>query len=282
MRMTRWSAIALAFAIAFTGLPAMTAHADAHEDEWPMAVQTYTYRNFTLFETIDMVSDLGLKYIEAYGGQQLGGGLDGSFGHGIGEAERTALKAKLYDAGVRLIAYGVVGLSPDEDSTRAIFEFADDMGIEIITANPDPDSFDLLEELVEEYGIKVAIHNHGPGARYAVVQDTLEAVEGRHAYIGACVDSGHVIRVEEAPNDVIRALGDRVHSLHLKDWEFGGPETIVGEGDMDLVDSAAALHEVGFTGPIMIEYELDADDPTDGVAEGVANWRAAVQEALNN
>ena len=72
------------------------------------------------------------------------------------------------------------------------------------------------------------------GARYDKVADTLKAVEGRHPFIGACVDTGHHIRSGEEPHAVIDQLGDRVISLHLKDWEIGGEERIIGEGSMDL------------------------------------------------
>jgi sugar phosphate isomerase/epimerase len=93
------------------------------------------------------------------------------------------------------------------------------------------------------------------------------------------VDTGHSIRSQEKPHDVIRALGARVHSLHLKDWRFGGPETILGEGDMDMVAVAAALKAIGFNGPIMMEYEESPSEPTADMQKGLANWRAACAKA---
>ena len=265
--------------IAVAAVAGANAQAHGHED-WDLGVQTYSFRNFTLFDAIYQAKALGLSAIEPYPGQQLSPEHDTSVGADLDDDERDALRATLESAGAHLVAFGVVGLSADEDQVRPIFEFADDMGIPILTANPEPESFDLLEELVEEFDIKVAIHNHGPGARYDTVDDTLEAVEGRHPHIGACVDTGHVIRSGENPHEVVEALGDRVHMLHLKDWEIDGPETIVGEGDMDLHALASALDAVGFEGPITLEYELDADWPAPHMAIGAFNWRLAVLEAL--
>ncbi len=281
-----WTRMAAAVLVAAMGAP-WTARAGEHADPWPMAMQAYTFRNSTLFEAIDMTAEMGLKYIEAYPGQQLRPDSDTPFDHHIGPEDRQALKARLYDAGVRLVSYGVVGLGPgqvpfteDEDYARTVFDFAADMGVDMMSAYPEPESLDLLEALVEEYGIPVAIHNSGPVSHYSHTEDTLAFLDGRHPGVGACVDTGIRIQVDEAPHESIRALGDRVLSVHLKDWEFGGDETVVGEGDMDLAETALALRDVGFDGPIMVELELDPEDPMPGAAQGLANWRAAVAEAL--
>lgn len=245
------------------------------DEEWPLGVQAFSFRHFTLYEAIGLTRALGLNYVESYPGQRLRPDSDVTISHELSDEDRQALLAYLDEMDMTLAAYGVVGLSANEDETRPIFEFADAMGIEILSANPHPDALDLVESLAEEFGVYVAIHNHGPGARYDSVDDVLNAVEGRNAYLGACVDTGHFIRSEEPPHEAVERLGERVHSLHLKDWTFGGPETAVGEGDMDLEALAAALEAVGFEGPIMLEYELDPENPGPGMARGVANWREA-------
>src|SRR5690606_5327985 len=123
------------------------------------------------------------------------------------------------------------GFTKDEESSRVKFDFAKALGLEVLTANPMRNAFEALGVLCDEYDIKIAIHNHGPGALYDKVEDTAKAVEGLTSRIGACVDTGHVIRSGEKPHEVIRALGSRVISLHLKDWIHGGEEQILGEGD---------------------------------------------------
>lgn len=185
------------------------------------------------------------------------------------------VKAALLGAGVRVPCYGVEGFGGDFAANRRKFEFAQALGIGILTADPAPESFGNLDDLTAEFGIKIAIHNHGPKARYDKAVDTRNAIANHSAMIGACVDTGHAIRSQEKPHEVIRALGARVHSVHLKDWKFGGSETILGEGDLDMAAVADALESVGFTGPIMMEYEESPTDPVPDMRKGLANWRRA-------
>ncbi len=231
-----------------------------------MGCQSYSFRNFDLKGAIACIQELGLKEME-FCAVHFPPDKD---------AERFAdVQAAIAAAGIATPCYGVEGFTADEAANRKKFEFAKALGVDILTADPAPDSFDNLEKLCEEYGIKIAIHNHGPGARYDKVSDTLNAVNGRSPLIGACLDTGHCIRSGETPHAVAETLGDRLISVHLKDWKAGGKETIVGEGDLDLVGLAAALQAFGFGGPIVMEYEESADNPVPDMKTGWANWERA-------
>jgi sugar phosphate isomerase/epimerase len=104
----------------------------------------------------------------------------------------------------------------------------------------------------------------------------LNAVKGRSSLIGACLDTGHCIRSGEKPHETIEALGDRLISMHLKDWILGGEEQIIGKGDMDLAAVAKELKALAFTGPIMMEYEESPDNPVPDMKLGWENWQNAV------
>ncbi|MFP4192773.1 MAG: sugar phosphate isomerase/epimerase family protein [Candidatus Hydrogenedentota bacterium] len=264
--------------MAFAMMAALTGGAGLAQagEAWTEAGKAYSLRNFTLFESLEQTRALGMTEFEANPGQRLSPNHDVGMGPELSDSERAEVREKAASLGVDIVAFGVVTLTADEAQARPIFEFAEDMGIGILVAHPDLDSFDLLEELVQEFGIKVAIHNHGPESDYDKVTDTLEAVEGRHPYIGACVDTGHVIRSQEEPHEAVEALGERVHSLHLKDWEYAEGEKIVGEGDTDLSALANALRAADFEGPIALEYELQPDNPSPDMAIGLFNWRLAV------
>jgi sugar phosphate isomerase/epimerase len=232
--------------------------------------QSYSFRNFDTLGAIAQLQALGLSEMEFCGVHFPADHNDPKF-----KAAQEAIAA----AGIKVPVYGVEAFSADEAANRKKFEFGKALGIEILTADPAPDSFDSLEKLTEEFGIKIAIHNHGPGARYDGVSDTLKAVEGRSKLIGACLDTGHCIRSGEKPHEVIEQLGDRLISLHLKDWKHGGEEQIVGKGDLDVVKVAAALEAIGFDGPNMLEYEEQPENPAPDMKIGVANWREAVAKA---
>lgn len=229
-----------------------------------VGAQSYSFRKFDFKGALDRLADLGLDTME-FCAVHFPPDPDNP---GLGK-----ILAELARRGVSVPCYGVEAFGGDAAANRRKFEFARALGARFITADPAPESFDGLEALVEEFGVGVAIHNHGPGARYDKAADTLRAVDGRHPLIGACVDTGHALRSGEAPHDVIAALGPRVLTLHLKDWKTGGAEAILGEGGMDMPKVAAALRGAGFAGPISMEFELDPDDPTPGMARGLAAWR---------
>ena len=245
--------------------------AEAQSDAFPLGCQSYSFRNFDFAGAIEQLQALGLNEMEFFSGH-----LPPDVNHEGFEAAKAAIEA----AGVNVRCFGVESYTADDAHNRQRFEFAKALGIEVLSAHPTADSYDNLEVLVDEFDIKIGIHNHGPGHAYDGVQDTLDAVEGRDIRIGACLDTGHCIRSNEQPHEVIRTLGDRLHALHLKDWVHGAEETIVGEGDMDLIACVEALRDVNFDGPIMLEYELSPNNPVPDMAQGIINWRQAVDTVM--
>jgi sugar phosphate isomerase/epimerase len=187
-------------------------------------------------------------------------------------------KKVLADHGVRLVAYGVVRMRNDEAAMRRLFDFAKTMGIEVLTADPDPDSFDLLDKLVDEYGIYVAIHNHGPGSRYPGMESVAKAIEGHHERIGLCYDTGHAARAGDDIVAGVRKVGKRVYGVHLKDVNEQKHDVIVGTGVLDIKGFLRALKEVGFKGTLMLEYELEPDNPIAGIQKSLAFVRQVLSE----
>ncbi|HPO16101.1 MAG TPA: sugar phosphate isomerase/epimerase family protein [Candidatus Hydrogenedentes bacterium] len=233
-----------------------------------LGAQSYSFRAFDFEGSIQCLKSLGLPLMEY---------CSVHFPPDASTANFLSLKKRLVEAGVQVPCFGVEGFTADAAANRKKFEFAKTLGVEILTADPTPDAFDSLDELCEEFQIKIGIHNHGPGARYDGVRDTLKAVQGRHPFIGACVDTGHAIRSGEAPHEVIEQLGERVHSLHLKDWQLGGEEQVLGEGELDLVKVAQVIKAIQFDGPIVMEYELEPDNPVPGMKKGLENWLQALK-----
>lgn len=243
---------------------------------WPIGIQSYTLRNFKLDEALRHVKGLGLRHIEFYGAHMPTNS----------NADQIAeLRKKLADAGIRRIsAHGVNGFSKDHAANRKLFEFAKAAGIKNITADPSPDSFDSLDKLCEEFDIRIAIHNHGPGHRYDKIGDVAKAVKDHHKLIGACVDTGHVLRSNEDPVAWVRELGPRVFALHLKDVAEKTAKThdvVIGSKFLALVDLFKALKEVKFPadGSISLEYESNPQNPIDDVKQCLAAAQAAIEKA---
>ena len=233
---------------------------------YQVGAQSYSFRSFDFEGSIRCLNELGTPFMEYCGVHLPCDPHLESF---------PRMKKQLEEAGVIVLCYGVEGFASDTEQNRKRFELAKALGAKVLTADPAPESFDNLDQLTEEYGIRIGIHNHGPNARYDKVTDTLQAIKDHSPLIGACVDTGHVIRSGEKPHEVIEQLGNRVHALHLKDWKQGGEEQILGEGDMDIVAVARVLRAIGFSGPIIMEYENSPSNPVPEMKIGLANWFAA-------
>ena len=236
-----------------------------------MALQSYSLRKFDFQKAVETTFDLRLSFIDLW---------PDHFPMNLGDSEfRLHLKAMRQNL-VRRIAYGVVEFTKDDDKNREIFEFAKKLNVYAVTANPAPDSFDSLDKLVEKYGIAVGVHNHGPEDKRYGTPDLIEkAIKDHNKLIGLCIDTGHFLRAGVKPVDAMKAFKERIYAVHLKDVKSEGgkqKETIVGQGDLDLVPFLRALKESGFKGGLALEYEDDPDNPVPAMKKCLE----AIQDAV--
>ncbi|HCA46551.1 MAG TPA: hypothetical protein DEP45_04060 [Armatimonadetes bacterium] len=87
-----------------------------------------------------------------------------------------------------------------------------------------------------------------------MMQATVETAD--RPQVGICYDMGNLKSAGHDPGAMIRALGTRgVKMVHAK--EAGAD--LLGEGDVDLQDVAAALHEIGYDSWMIFETAPTAD-----------------------
>ena len=246
--------------------------------EFKMGVQSYSLRGFDTKTALKHTKRLGLKYWEAYPRHVPLGTLP---------AHIRTQKSLLKEAGVTLMAYGVLGFNANEAKARQAFDFAKAMGIVSLSANPQKNkkTFDLLDKLVAEYGVAIAIHNHGPGALYDKISDVETMVKDRHPLIGACVDTGHFLRSDEDPVEAIQRLGKRVFGVHLKDVltvTKGGKKQklfkILGEGNLDVAGCLKSLRQLKYDKCLALEYEENPKNPLSDIDICLKAVRAAVKK----
>lgn len=236
-----------------------------------MGIQSYSLRNFKAPKALEITKALGLGYWEAYPAHVPVSTLP---------KHVEEQKELLAGAGVKLIAFGVVGFDANEDKARQFFDFAKALGIESLSADPQKNeaTFKLLDKLVEEYAINIAIHNHGPKASYDKIDDVVNAVKDHHPRIGACVDTGHYLRSGENPVEAIERLKDRVFGVHLKDVKDTKVFKILGEGDLDLVGCLKTLHRNKYKYCLALEYEENASNPVPDLEVCLQNVRKAMTQ----
>lgn len=251
----------------------------APEDKagWNLGAQAYSFRLFPFADALRKIDSCGLKYVEAFPGQEIGGGLTGKMDFRMDAATRQAVRKMVSDRGLTLVSYGVVR-AKDEAEWKALFEFAKDMGIRNINSEPDPAQFAYIRPLAEQYKINVALHNHPRPSRYWH-PDTVLAAIGGSRYIGSCSDIGHWVRSGLDPVECLKKLNGHVLGMHFKDVKQDAPgekyhDVVWGTGASQVPAVIAELKRQRFKGPIMAEYEYHWENNGPEIAESVKNFRA--------
>jgi sugar phosphate isomerase/epimerase len=100
--------------------------------------------------------------------------------------------------------------------------------------------------------------------------------------IGFGPDLGHYMRAGIDPIEAVRRSKDRLYGMHLKDHAHirrgNNPETILGKGALDLPALCNLLREIGFKGPLSLEYEIKTQDPIDDIRKCLANFEEAARK----
>lgn len=245
---------------------------------WKLGVQSYSFHRFTFTEAVDKAHQLGLNYIEVYYGQPLGEGMEGTMDFRMDKETRKQVLKYAQSKKVKIMASGVV-ICKDEQEWKQLFEFANAMGIKIITCEPEYKHLEYVDELANKYKIDVAIHNHPKPSNYWKPEMFLEATKELSSRIGACADVGHWARMGLDPAECLKKYNGKVKSLHFKDIkaaEAGEAErhdVIWGTGSLDIEGMLAELKKQDFEGLFSIEYEHNWDNSVPDIEKCINYFR---------
>jgi len=222
-----------------------------------LGVQMWTFKEFSFSDALNKMDSSGIKNIEAFIGQNLGGGLTGKYGLDMSADTRTKLKALLAKHGIQAVAMGVI-VPKNKQEWIKTFELAKDMGMSYITAEPIKTQWDMVDSLAGVYGIPVAIHDHPKPNMYWSPDSVLAAIQG-HSHIGSCADVGHWARNGLNPVDCLKKLDGHIIGVHLKDVvksdDPKARDTIVSKRVVDFPAVLAELKRQNFKGMLSIEHE---------------------------
>jgi inosose dehydratase len=255
---------ASAATLGIAGIAARFADNDDPFGGFKLGVQSYSFRRFKLDQALKRTHDLGLHYVEFYNA------------HVSPQSTPEQVQAVLNlckEYQVTPLGFGVEHFSKDDDANKRLFDFGKTLGVKYLSASPDPDAFDSLDKLVDEYKIAIAIHPHGPVGRgrldrWYSAEIIMKAVKDHHPLIGACIDTGHIIRAailgkKLDPAQEIRIMGARNFGIHLKDNDNKtDTNVVIGKGVLDVPGVLKALKEVKFQGGLEIEYEAHEEEPS--------------------
>lgn len=241
---------------------------------WDVGFQAYSFNRFSFAEALEKGKSAGLKFVEAYPGQDIGGGIEGKTIFTMDDKTIADVKMLLNNYGIEIKSYGVVNGNSEEE-WRQIFDFAKKLDIRAITTEPAEEYLDLVEELCEEYKINAAIHNHPKPSLYWSPDVVLAALEGRSKRMGACGDTGHWIRSGLNPVECLKKLKGKLINLHFKDLNEKSMEAHDVPWGTGISDVPALLKELKrqkFKGIFNIEYEYNWLNSLPEIKQCVANF----------
>jgi inosose dehydratase len=236
-----------------------------------LGIASYTFRKFSVEDTLAMTQRLGIKNI-----------VFKDFHLPLTATQEDILKTleKVKQAGINLYGAGVIYMD-NESAVNQAFEYARMAGIKIIIGSPAHELLPLVEKKVKEYDIMVAIHNHGPGdERWPTLESIHEKIRDLDHRIGICHDIGHTQRYGEDPVRDTEKYFDRILDLHIKDVTAAsdkGETCEMGRGIIDLPGIFKVLIKNNYSGKANFEYEKDENDPLPGLAESVGYVRGILR-----
>jgi len=241
------------------------------DKEFKLGLASYTFRSFSLDDTIKMAKQLNLGSVSL---KSMHMPLESS------AEDIKQLAEKVRNAGLDLYGAGVVYMKTAQE-VETTFAYASNARLEMIIGVPNHELLALTEEQVKKYNIKLAIHNHGPGDNlYPTPQDVYEKIKSLDKRIGLCIDIGHVQRLGLDPSVMLERYKDRLYDMHMKDViktsEEDSPVEI-GRGMIDIPKVIKTLKKIKYKGNIAFEYEKDGNAPLAGLAESVGYVRGVIK-----
>lgn len=259
-----------------------SAKTKAEKMGWKLAVQSWTFHKQDLCASIDRTVELGLKYLEVFPGQRIGGKWgDTAFNYNLSAEQCKELRAYAASKGVKIVGSGVFVPAKSEEWAKE-FAFAKRMKLEYITCEPALEDWDTVEALAKKTGIKVSVHNHPKPSTYWSPLNLMDAVGKRGTFIGSCADVGHWLRCGLMPVECMKVLNGRIISLHFKDIVDGADweamhDTVWGEGIIKMESLLKELKSQGFKGYFAIEYEYNWDNSMPEIKKSIDNFNAMVE-----
>jgi sugar phosphate isomerase/epimerase len=236
-----------------------------------LGLASYSVREFSLDQALAWAKELGVTHMTFK---------DVHLPRTDPPETTRALSAKIKAAGITIMGGGTISMPNDPAQIKKDFEYAKNAGFPMIYIDPDPAALDVIERMAKEYDIRVAIHNHGPEEKdYPAPADAYAAVKSRDTRLGLCIDIGHTLRTGTDPVKACRDFRDRLYDMHVKDLAVKtdkGSQVAVGRGVIDFPALFRTLIDIGYTGQVGLEYEINAKNPMPGIIESMAYMRGVL------
>jgi hypothetical protein len=163
---------------------------------------------------------LGTGFLEASSSQKVSPEIPKSLDYNLSPDEVTALKNRLAELRLQLVAYRVDAIPADESSRRRLFAFAKDLDIETIVTPATPVDVPELDKLANEFGVNLAFESSDP-------KNLASTLDGLSSRIGVIVDTAAWAQAGVNPTDGLRLVNDRLLGFGLPDAGAGTEQLLL-------------------------------------------------------
>ena len=163
---------------------------------------------------------LGTGFLEASSSQKVSPEIPKNLDDKLSPEEVAAVKNRLAELNLRLVAYQVDAIPADEGSRRQLFAFAKAVGIEMIVTPTAPADLPELDTLANEFGVNVAFEGSNP-------KNLASALEGLSSRIGVSVDTAAWAKAGINPTDGLTLVNDRLLGFGLPDTSAGAEQFLL-------------------------------------------------------
>jgi hypothetical protein len=251
-------------------LPESPVFTEKVTDTFTIGMAGYTFREFTVEQTIPMMKRLGVTNLSLK---------DFHMPMNSTREQINAVIEKFIAGGINVYTVGVVYMKT-KDSVDQAFEYAKMAGVRLIVGAPEYELLPYVEKKIKTYNFKLAIHNHGPdNPLYPNLDDIWDHVKMLDERIGMCIDIGHTVRDGKDPAEDILKYKSRIYDMHVKDVDKATKEGItveMGRGIIDIPKVVNALRKIKYSGSCSFEFEKDMKDPLPGIAESIGYFKGVL------
>jgi inosose dehydratase len=243
--------------------PGMPVSADKATNTFSIGMAGYTFREFTVEKTIEMMKRIGVTNLSLK---------DFQMPMSSTQQQINTVIEKFKAAGINVYTVGVVYMKTLESVDQA-FEYAKMAGVKMIVGAPDYELLTYVEKKLKSYDFKMAIHNHGPdNPLYPNATDIWNHIKDLDPRLGICIDIGHTTRDGQDPSEDILKYKSRIYDIHIKDVDKAtkeGKTVEMGRGIIDIPKVVETLRKIKYSGSCSLEFEKDMTDPLPGIAESI-------------
>ena len=138
------------------------------------------------------------------------------------------------------------------------------------------DIIGMMCEEAKQYGMVIGWEN----VYWCQLTNPSRVLEARAALpqVRFTLDIKQAMRAGCNPIDFVYAMGDQLCNVHVCDWKEDGSLCLPGEGSFDFGALIAALKEIGYDGPVIMEPYLALIQSEEALLRSIAFMRNIIKE----